>query len=82
MYAKRNNHSYTFYRNCGYFRKRTGVLGETRLLQFGGNIDGQPNPLVLDLGVERFQVRILFVSSVIVTAFTACTAACGLIDIS
>ena len=50
-----------FYRNCEFIKKQTNVLGETTLLQFGGTIDGQPNPLEIDLGINDFKVLCVIV---------------------
>lgn len=43
-------------RDCQYVKRQTNVLGETDLIQFGGLIDGQPNPVEIDLGLDAFQV--------------------------
>lgn len=45
------------FRDCEFVKKQTSVLGETTLLQFGGSIDGQPNPLEIDLGLNDFKVQ-------------------------
>lgn len=49
-----------FCRDCGYFSVRSGVLAEDVAIQFSSTIDGQPNPVEIDLGyVDSWQVHLL-----------------------
>ena len=56
-----NNHiSNDYFRDCEFFRLQTSVLGETTGIQFSSDINGQSNPIVVDFGVETWEVRTEF----------------------
>lgn len=51
------------FRDCYYLNTLTGVLAETTELQFGLTFGGMSNPLLVDLGTDKFKVRYVFLSN-------------------
>lgn len=56
-YVTANNCTILRYcRDCYYMNRLTGTLAETTLLKFGLTFDGLSNPLLVDLGTDKYEV--------------------------